>query len=510
MAVIPLGQAKIKTGYIRIFHPIDLIQIGNTIAKINQEIQTNPYPNSLYELIQIKNAKLYETFMKLKPFVKRQKRWDTIGRVWKWIAGNPDAEDLRIINTTLNSLINNNNKQVMINDAISNRIREITEITNQVLTLEKDRMKNHTIEMNQLVILSNLDSLQNQVETLEEAVLMAKHRIPSSKILSMQDFKLIVTFLEKHEIHITSFEELLSQSEAQVTLSEKYITYILKVPQLSTGTYEYNYIDSIIKNNKRIFIKYNYVIKNNSNVYELTQPCEESDKHFICDNSYLINPSECIEPLIQGRHSNCTFEKVYSNGLVKQINQGTLLVNDAKLDISSNCSNSIQTLTGSFLIQFKTCDLRIGGETYTNFEMTIPGHAYNPTTGLRVHEANTIDTPSPDYLKNLTLEHRTKLEAVHLVNDSLSWKINLFGSFGTLSIIGIGALIVFLFCSSKSTNLSVKFTPTKEKQIEVIGLKTPTSAETIPSTSDELSAERKKEIEAFVNTPTPFRTAFPL
>ena len=94
LAIIPLGKAKIRTGHIRIIHPIDLTQISQTINNVNDDIQNNPSTNPLYELIQIKNQKLYETFLKIKPNNIRQKRWDTIGTVWKWIAGSPDVHDL--------------------------------------------------------------------------------------------------------------------------------------------------------------------------------------------------------------------------------------------------------------------------------------------------------------------------------------------------------------------------------------------------------------------------------
>lgn len=495
LAVIPLGNAKIKVGYIRIVHPIDLIQIGNTIYRINREIQKNPFPNALYELIQIKNQKLYETFLKLKPFVRREKRWDSIGTVWKWIAGNPDAEDLKIINSTMNSLINQNNKQVMINTQIGNRIQEITSITNQILTLESERLKNQSMEMNQLIMLSNLDSLQNQVETLEEAILMAKHGIPSSKLLSVKDFSAINTFLAQHDIYITSFEELLSQSTAQVTLNKTHIAYILKVPQLSAYVYEYDYIDSITKSNKRIALKQNHILRNNSHIYELTEPCEEQNNAFLCDNKHLTQPSNCISYLIQGQHSNCTFERVYSGGLVKRINAGTILINDAAVDINSNCSNSNQALKGSFLIQFEQCNLFINGELFANFETTITGQPYHPTTGLLVFETNIIDSPPVEYLKNLTLTHRDQLDSLRLQNNSLHWKLHLFGSLGAstviLTFIGIG---VFLFlCRKPATKLEVKL-PNLDIPLKEIN-----------SESSDLSEERKRKIESFLNMPTSHR-----
>lgn len=510
LAIIPLGRAKVKTGHIRIIHPIDLIQIENTITNINHDIQNNPSTNPLYELIQIKNYKLYQTFMKIRPFIIRQKRWDTIGTVWKWIAGSPDAEDLRMINASINSLIYQNNKQVLINEAIDKRIQEVTDITNQVLKIENERTKNHSIEINQLIVLSNLDSLQNQVETLEEAILMAKHGIPSSKILSMKDFTKISTFLQTHDIQITSFEELLSQCQAQVMLNNTHIIYMLKVPQVSIITFEYDYIDSIIKSMKRISLNKNYILRNTTHVYEMSQPCEEQNNYFLCEAHQLQYANDCVYKLTTGKHSNCTFEKVYSGGLIKRINDGTVLINDAIVEISSNCTNSSQTLNGSFLMQFTQCNLHINGELYSNYEYTIPGRAYYPTTGLRANEIQIIDAPPAEYLKNLTIEHREKLQTLNLQNHSLNWKLNLFGSFGLSTVVLITSSIAvfwYLFRYKPKTNVTVKF----DKEAEVITMNDLNSSSVIQNglvttDSEELSDERKKELQAFFDAPTPLRS----
>lgn len=499
LAIIPLGKAKVRVGYIRIVHPIDLIQIGNTISNVNQEIQSHPSTSPLYELMQIKNQKLYETFMKLKPFLRRAKRWDTIGTVWKWVAGNPDAEDLRIINATMNSLITQNNKQVMINQAISKRIQEVTDITNQVLTMEKELLLNNSLEINHLIILSNLDSIQDQIETLEEAILMAKHGIPSSKLLSMRDFNTIANFLGQHDIFVTSFETLLSYSTAQVTLNDTHIAYILKVPQLSKNEYELNYIDSIIKNNRRIALKRNYLMRNVSHIYELNQLCIDQGEYFLCENSELNPTTECIERLLRSQNSNCTFERTYSKGLVKRINDATILINDAPVEISSNCTNSNQFLNGSFLIQFEECSLQINGEFYSNFETVIQGRPYHPTTGLRVTETDTLDSPPAEYLQKLTLEHRDQLETLQLQNNSLTWKLNIFGSLGGFTIFSVAAIIGIYFYLSRKTvvNAKINISPTGKEEIAPVELE--------PSSSLELSEGRKKEIESFINTPTPFR-----
>lgn len=510
LAVIPLGEAKIKIGFVRIIHPINLDNIKEVIFKINRDIQHKTQCNALQELIKIKNQKLYETFLKIKPFIRRPKRWNAIGTTWKWIAGSPDAEDLKIINSSINSLVTSNNQQIMINKAISHQIQGITDVTNELLTDQQERMKNHSIEINQLIILSNLDLLQNQIDTLEESILLAKHGIPSSKLLSIHSFNQIATLLQEHNVHLTSFEELLTQSTAQVILNTTHIAYILKIPQLSKNVYEYNYIDSTIKNGKRIMLQQNFLLKNTTHVFELSKPCEKQDSYYLCDTSSLSYTSECIQLLIRGQHSSCNFEKVYSNGIIKRINDGTIFVNNIIIDISSNCSNANQMLNGTFLIQFEQCSLYIDGELYSNYDITIEGRPYLPTTGQLVQEINIIDAPSPEYIRNLTLEHREKLDQINLQNHSLSWKLNTFGSIGLSTIIIITMTIGFFFYFSRFSFTKIKLELPKYNkeiiQLSEIGTAAPKESTNKNESSDELSEERKKEIEQFVNAPSPYRT----
>lgn len=100
----------IQTGIIKIVHPINLTSLEENVSlfiNISRKIdKTFPLAslivrNNLYKLKPMKRA--------------RQKRWDIIGKGWKWLAGNPDADDLRIINSTFNSLIDQSNEQIKIN-----------------------------------------------------------------------------------------------------------------------------------------------------------------------------------------------------------------------------------------------------------------------------------------------------------------------------------------------------------------------------------------------------------
>ena len=207
LAVIPLGQARVKTGNIRIIHLIKIDHLEQVLISNDAELKHHVNDNPLYNIIKLKVNKLHETFNKIRPHANRERRWDTIGTIWKWIAGTPDAEDLRVINSTINSLIEQNSQQVLINDEIDKRLYDITRIANSVLQLEEERFHQRSNEIIQLIIISNLDTLQNYLETLEDAILLAKHGIPSSKLLSLDDLNQMVMFLAQHT-HLKIFHDL--------------------------------------------------------------------------------------------------------------------------------------------------------------------------------------------------------------------------------------------------------------------------------------------------------------
>ena len=48
-----------------------------------------------------------------------------------------------------------------------------------------------------------MDTIQHQIEILEDAILLAKHGIPSSRILSIKDFTKIKIFRLQQNITVT-------------------------------------------------------------------------------------------------------------------------------------------------------------------------------------------------------------------------------------------------------------------------------------------------------------------
>ena len=440
LAIVPLGKARIQTGFIRIVQPIEFIQFKNIIQNFDEFINKKSYNHPLYHLLQNKKQLLYQTYSKLCYEDKRQKRWDRIGTVLKWIAGTPDAEDLHVINNTMNNLIIENNRQVLINQGIDSRIQHMSQIVNHLSELDSKSQDQHTIEINLLMAILNIDTMQHQIEILEDAILLAKNGIPSSRIFHVKDLRKIQRFLETQQIIVKSFEELLSKCSTHVSMNETHIMYMIKIPQLSQQMYDYEYIDLLIQNGKQIIIGSNYILTNETNTFELREKCSEEINEFICNYSSLKLPNNCTHNLIQIKKANCIFAKVFTKGIIKRISESLILLNSVNVTLKSNCSDT-QILNGSFLIQFEKCEIQLDNDRYANFIMSMDTQSYRPTTGLDVSETDTIETLSTEFLVNLTLDHRKKLKHIYLTNSSFEWKTNIFGT------ISIGTFLTVITCS---------------------------------------------------------------
>lgn len=511
LAVIPIGEAKIQQGFIRILHPINTSELGILIEDINRQINHENHCTPIHQLLIVKQQILYDTYMKLSPIVNthtqthtRTKRWDTVGTVFKWIAGTPDAEDLRLINSSMNSLITETNKQILVNQQLNERITTLANITNTVLALYNSSLQDHYQETHQLIMLNNIESLINHLETIEDAILLAKHGIPSSKILSIHDFNKMATFLQDFDIPIDSMEQILSISSAQVTLNKTHIIYIIKVPRRSKEVYTYDYVDSIISGKKRILVTKNYYLRNSSDVYELNEPCLPQEDYYLCPEQSINIAPRCIEKLIKGLNSNCTYEKVYSGSLIKRITENSILINNGRVELTSSCRNETQKLNGSYLILFNDCDLQINGETFTNYQTTIKPRIYQPTTGLTVDEYKFIDAPPADVLKELTLEHRDRIDTLQLQNSSLHWKTHLFGtlSIGMLFTITIAYFAMKLIIK-KRRKISITLNQDIPLQEQPITSAPPDDSNSI---TQQGAYSPQTELNKYLSTPAQFRT----
>ncbi|XP_055622395.1 uncharacterized protein LOC129765963 [Toxorhynchites rutilus septentrionalis] len=445
VAIIHLGKAYVSNNYFRILHRVDLIKLQNSVETLLYHAKTNiDSADFLSVLIQTKVTKLEQTFLKLKPST-RVRRWEKLGSLWKYISGSPDAEDLRIINSTSNSLINANEKQIKINHIFEDRINKLTEKVNNVTIILNNTALKNDKDFRSVGLLFCLDELTQQLEDLEEAIVLAQHNIPSSRIINAEEITRIHHLLEGNNF----IAGALDFASAYVVSSKESIAYILKVPRIKDAEYDLNFIEPVIFNNSRISISTNYYLQGPSS-FALKSLCEMSRNVYVCSSTQLEPITKCIQQLMRGESATCPMERTYTNGIIKRVDDSNVIINDAEISITSNCSLNHRKLKGSFLVQFSNCTLFINDEMYSNINKEVQLASFVPTTGLTVNFTTITNKFPIEYLQKLHLEQRGHIKHINLRTDNIQWKLELFGwtSFGfgsTITIIFIVALSFWIW-----------------------------------------------------------------
>lgn len=167
--ILSAGEGRIFEGYNRLLHSVDLKELEGTIRILeNLVLNINSSTGDFSYLINLKFKEINNTYKALLPSTSKNKRAiETLGSAIKFITGNLDAEDLRQIDLNIdaikksdNKLIDQNNKQIIINQEFQNRLQILAdEVRNhENVILKLNTQKEYTITENaKISILFQLD-----------------------------------------------------------------------------------------------------------------------------------------------------------------------------------------------------------------------------------------------------------------------------------------------------------------------------------------------------------------
>lgn len=177
LLTINLDSVRINTGFERLIHKINLEQIRDNIIYIENLANNLNTSDHLQQTIQFKIKKAYEKLTGF--FPKRSKRGliNALGKVIKLIAGNPDEEDLEIINQDLELLETNNNKiidnqikQIKINNILQATIIKVTKTLRTIKTQIQYHDTSLRKDFELINLIFNTDILIKILEDLEEQI----------------------------------------------------------------------------------------------------------------------------------------------------------------------------------------------------------------------------------------------------------------------------------------------------------------------------------------------------
>lgn len=438
--MIKFGETRLIEGHRKIIHKINLTSIENAINNTEHLILL---ANNVPPLLPKKIEEIRNNLRQLRPIQSlRVKRWDALGKAWKWIAGSPDAEDLKAITSSLDELVDNSNTQIAINSAFQEKMINISNNAQEIQTLKN---------------LYALDMINNQIEQIQMAIILSKINIVNHNLLTPVEVELIHQNLRQQDIGTDMIEEMLQFITINIAVNEDLVLYIVKIPNLSTTRYETLHLEPLTKNHAMVKLSGKRFLRYQSTILQIMGTCQKLLNLTLCPTDAVndVSNDECVANIIIGQPSRCEFGKATHNK-VMEIGPTTILLNDVNATIQSTCGVEGKILTGSYIITYKNCSVSFDNFTFTNTEIaTIEQPVLTPFTDLSVTRTNANSSHNLQGSEDTSSQtHLRKLE--HVFTHRAAWPA------WTLFAITIVLLVSLKACSRKPNTIKISTGPTME------------------------------------------------
>lgn len=417
-----------------------------------QIIQTIPKSNPFFPLLTHEISQIHDILEIIEPMEPSRKKRaiNIIGTAWKYIAGSPDHDDFETVKNALDQTIQNNNQQVVINDIFTERLQNLTRITNHITNaIKKD---NDFVNEAALSMQIKLRFTKEELTNIKYAIQWAKQNIINSFLLNKKEIKIALEKMTDDNILFTSIEEALEFANIKILYNQKKLLYIIVIPLTSREEFDNVIIKPIKKNNRIISTKFNEIIRNNHKIFGIKSKCAIIKNVKICKSDQLVNISNdtCIPPLLNGMNSSCPISHSYHVPQIENISPGVILLNDFIGTINN------ETVNGTFLIKFHNVTLQINDKVYRNLEAPL----------LEVSPPTIQQTPVEDeFISLLSLEmlnhlHINNTKSIHeLKSDSVVTKYTTFSLF---TLFAICLVFIRLFTKKREKVIIHTIAPTHE------------------------------------------------
>lgn len=383
--------------------------------------------------------------------IRRQKRWDRVGTIWKYIAGTPDADDLKLINSSINNLVINNNQQVKINREMTIQLKEVAFKTKEAIQLFNSKSN----EFHSISILENLKIISQTLEQILETITLAKIGILNIIILSNKETTTFIHDLARENISVATAAEAISYASTSIATNGKEIALLIKLPKLIWKTYTKVHIHPITNNKEQIHLPNRNFIFHDNEIYivpSLTPSIFRSDE-------ITLENSTCISNLIRGQPAICNYTSYPVSDEIISIDDHHLLVSTTRnYTMNSDCGFSERNLTGSYLISYDNCTVNVSYIMVSNTIRHLNGKPIRLfLDGLTIVKDQHIPNLSLEHLNFLQTETRKDLDLIRLENNSINWTPwTIFGTFSLTPIIIGLAIFLSIFIRRQTMKIEMK------------------------------------------------------
>lgn len=451
------GEGRILEGYNRLLHTVDLNELGVTIGILESLVlKINSSTGDFSKLIDHKLKEINNTYKALLPNTSRNKRSiETLGSAIKFITGNLDAQDLRQINSNINAikisdnkLIDQNNKQIFINQEFQNRLQTLSEdVKNyQNVILKLNTQKGYSITENaKISVLFQLDIVLQTLRTIENGIALAKLNIVNRQLLTINELKIIAQQLNQVDVRLDSLEDAYNYLSVTVFYHGYHLIISIDIPKVSSIIYERMIIEQLPIQNKTVNIGHQTVLVHLNETYAVLTELEQIAKIYIYKRNQLLNITNdlCIAPLVRGRSGKCPFKETPPTTEYKLLTYGTLVVKATLENVvmSSTCGINQKELRGNYLIIFHNCSVIIQDRLFENLELNFNHPIISPLETYQIEETHLEKFYNNSYLHKMHIENRQHLDAL---------RTHHFSSIGAIFII-ISIIIIFMAYRQRNT-----------------------------------------------------------
>ncbi|XP_055538794.1 uncharacterized protein LOC129726142 [Wyeomyia smithii] len=239
----------------------------------------------------------------------------------------------------MKQLVSNNNGQTTINTDLIQKLNDITDSLNNVTSV--DALNHHSLstEIDLIRVVINLDIIQDEIESIQNAIMLSKLDLINNRILNPSEIKMISSSLEDQGISSHLMGKALNfVSTASITNGEV-IMYIVSIPNFSKTSFQLLHVEAIVHNAEQIAIPGKLYLMKNETLFLQTGPCKNLSSWTICKTTDIkdISADLCLSKVIRGKSGECSYEIVARHLPVLEMGPTTLLINDANGTLSNTC-----------------------------------------------------------------------------------------------------------------------------------------------------------------------------
>lgn len=437
IVVIENGVGKIQTGSFRVLHFINLDECAHTLENIKNDLENNvPASHPLLPFLLEDIKSLSSLIHRLTPKKKQRRSINAIGTAWKWIAGNPDHEDFRILTDKINNVIENNNNQIVINKNMVERINNITEMSNTIVKA----LKNSEILQNTFIlhVKYKIEIIKEELNNINMAIHLAKSNIVNTFIISEIEIAQIEKVFLEEDIPFKNIEEAFNFADIKIACNNNSLIYVIVIPKTLNVNCRTLTLKPVKKNNFIVNTEFEKIVKCNKEIYGVKNECKIINDVTIClkVNIKNITNDDCISKIIANASHNCTISNSEHVKEIEEIDTGMLLLNNYYGNVTID--NVHRNLSGTYLIKFSNSSIQIGNTKFTAEESTY----FQPLPAMLQHSHTRDDIEevlSLQFLKTLHVKSNQKIEKLNF-----EFKSSLFANFGLTTAIIISLIVVLM------------------------------------------------------------------